>query len=201
MRASRRPPTVLSRRLSRPSLRLGTLVAGPAKASHDLIHVCVAACCAPIGLLLLVGALALAGCGTKTVSTTNANGQVSLQTVPNVHFAKTEFVLHMALAFGASSLHLQTPAKWGAAPTGPGRVKLLLKGAAAAVSPSASSRSAHAPRTSLLCRGGSLRSGVSSSHKANMCSCMVGGGPSKKVCLGHWRRHRRVSEHRASSHF
>jgi uncharacterized lipoprotein YajG len=38
-------------------------------------------------LLALVGALVLAGCGTKTVSSTNENGQVSTQTVPNVHFA------------------------------------------------------------------------------------------------------------------
>jgi hypothetical protein len=53
--------------------------------------------------VLLVGALALAGCGnaTKTVSSTGADGQVTTQTVPNVHFAKPKFVLHAGLASGA----------------------------------------------------------------------------------------------------
>ena len=85
-------------------------------------------------LLLLVGALVLAGCGTKTVSSTNTNGQVSTQTVPNVHFAKTKFVLHMGLAFGAIHRYIYKPLRNGALRRGaPGRVKVLLKGAAAAV--------------------------------------------------------------------
>jgi len=84
-------------------------------------------------LLLLVGTLVLAGCGTKTVSSTNANGQVSSQTVPNVHFAKTKFVLHMGLAFGAIHRYIYKPLRNGALRHGaPGRVKVLLKGAAAA---------------------------------------------------------------------
>ena len=85
-------------------------------------------------LLLLAGTLVLAGCGTKTVSSTNANGQVSTQTVPNVHFAKTKFVLHMGLAFGAIHRYIYKPLRNGALRRGaPGRVKVLLKGAAAAV--------------------------------------------------------------------
>ncbi len=85
-------------------------------------------------LLLLAGTLVLAGCGTKTVSSTNANGQVSTQTVPNVHFAKTKFVLHMGLAFGAIHRYIYKPLRNGALRRGaPGRVTVLLKGAAAAV--------------------------------------------------------------------
>lgn len=85
-------------------------------------------------LLLLAGTLVLAGCGTKTVSSTNANGHVSTQTVPNVHFAKTKFVLHMGLAFGAIHRYIYKPLRNGALRRGaPGRVKVLLKGAAAAV--------------------------------------------------------------------
>lgn len=85
-------------------------------------------------LLLLVGALGLAGCGTKTVTGTGANGQVTTQTVPNVHFAKTKFILHMGLAFGAIHRYIYKPLRNGALRSGaPGRVKVLLKGAAAAV--------------------------------------------------------------------
>jgi hypothetical protein len=87
-------------------------------------------------LVLLVGTLALAGCGnaTKTVSSTGANGQVTTQTVPNVHFAKTKFVLHAGLAFGAIHRYIYKPLRAGALHSGaPGRVKVLLKGAAAAI--------------------------------------------------------------------
>lgn len=87
-----------------------------------------------ITLLLLVGALGLTGCGTKTVSSTGANGQVATQTVPNVHFAKTKFVLHMGLAFGAIHRYIYSPLRNGALRHGaPGRVRVVLKGAAAAV--------------------------------------------------------------------
>jgi hypothetical protein len=85
-------------------------------------------------LLLLLGALVLAGCGTKTVSSTGSNGQVTTQTVPNVHFAKTKFLLHAGLAFGAIHRYIYKPLRAGALRSGaPGRVKVLLKGAAAAV--------------------------------------------------------------------
>jgi hypothetical protein len=87
-------------------------------------------------VVLLAGTLALAGCGsaTKTVSGTAANGQVTTQTVPNVHFANTKFVLHAGLAFGAIHRYIYTPLRAGALRSGaPGRVKVLLKGAAAAL--------------------------------------------------------------------
>lgn len=97
-------------------------------------------------LVLLVGAVALAGCGnaTKTVSSTGANGQVTTQTVPNVHFAKTKFVLHAGLAFGAIHRYIYKPLRDGALRSGaPGRVKVLLKGAAAAVFAAHELRLAH----------------------------------------------------------
>src|SRR5579862_4715383 len=52
---------------------------------------------------LACAALAGTGCGSskKTITETNAAGVVTTKTVPNVHFAKTKFVLHMGLAFGA----------------------------------------------------------------------------------------------------
>jgi hypothetical protein len=85
-------------------------------------------------LLLILGTLALAGCGTKTVSSTGSNGQVTTQTVPNVHFAKTKFLLHAGLAFGAIHRYIYKPLRNGALRRGArGRVKVLLKGAAAAV--------------------------------------------------------------------
>jgi hypothetical protein len=86
--------------------------------------------------LLLVATLALAGCGSasKTVSSTGANGQVTTQTVPDVHFAKTKFLLHTGLAFGAIHRYIYKPLHAGALRSGaPGRVRVLVKGAAAAV--------------------------------------------------------------------
>ncbi len=86
-----------------------------------------------VAIAILAGA---AGCGssTKTVSETAANGQVTTQTVPNIHFAKTKFVLHMGLAFGAFHRYIYKPLKAGAFKSGaPGRVKALVKAGAAAL--------------------------------------------------------------------
>jgi len=90
---------------------------------------------ASILVVLAIAAFA-AGCGssTKTVSETTANGQVTTQTVPNVHFAKTKFVIHVGLAFGAFHRYIYKPLKAGAFKSGaPGRVKALVKAAAAAI--------------------------------------------------------------------
>jgi hypothetical protein len=87
-------------------------------------------------VLLLVATVAVAGCGssTKIVSNAGSNGQVTTQTVPNVHFAKTKFLLHTGLAFGAIQRYIYKPLRAGALRRGaPGRIKVLLKGAAAAV--------------------------------------------------------------------
>jgi hypothetical protein len=85
-------------------------------------------------VLLLVATVAVAGCGssTKIVSSTGSNGQATTQTVPNVHFAKTRLLLHTGLAFGAIHRYIYKPLRAGALRSGaPGRIKVLLKGAAA----------------------------------------------------------------------
>jgi len=85
-------------------------------------------------LALGVAAFAGTGCGssTKTVTQTGANGQSTTRTVPNVHFAKTKFVLHAGLAFGAFHRYIYKPLKQGAFKRGtPGRLKALLKAGAA----------------------------------------------------------------------
>jgi hypothetical protein len=88
---------------------------------------------ATLAVLLVVG-LALAGCGTKTVSQTSANGAVTTETVPSVHFAKTKFVLHMGLAFGAFHRYIYDPYRAGAFRSGAsGRTKALVKAGAAAL--------------------------------------------------------------------
>jgi len=59
---------------------------------------------------------------------------VTSQTVPNVHFAKTKFLFHTSLALGAIHRYIYKPLRAGALKKGaPGRVKVLLKGAVAAV--------------------------------------------------------------------
>lgn len=85
-------------------------------------------------LILAALALASAGCGSKTVTTTNASGAVATTTVPNVHFAKTKFALHLGVAFGAFHRYIYKPFKAGAFKAGaPGRVQALLKAGAAAL--------------------------------------------------------------------
>jgi hypothetical protein len=88
----------------------------------------------PLLAVLLALVLATAGCGSKTVAVTSANGSVTTRTVPNVHFAKTKFVLHMGLAFGAFHRYVYKPYEAGAFSSGAqGRVKAFLKAASGAV--------------------------------------------------------------------
>jgi len=85
-------------------------------------------------LALLPGALVASGCGndTKTVSGTNASGQTTTRTVPDVKFAKTKFVLHTGLALGAFHRYIYKPWKAGKLRKGAdGRVAALAKAAAA----------------------------------------------------------------------
>jgi hypothetical protein len=87
-----------------------------------------------ITLVLVVFAGSAAGCGTKTVTQTGTNGAVTTKTVPNVHFAKTKFVLHMGLAFGAFHRYIYKPLKSGAFSSGArGRIKAILKAGTAAL--------------------------------------------------------------------
>lgn len=78
--------------------------------------------------------LTASGCGSKskTVTSTGANGQATTQTVPSVHFAKTKFVLHTGLAFGAFHRYIYKPFQAHSFKKGaPGRTKALVKAGAA----------------------------------------------------------------------
>ncbi len=88
----------------------------------------------PLAILLTLTAVALplAACGSKTVTTTGANGQVTTRKVPNVHFAKTKFVLHTGLAIGAFHRYIYKPAKAGTFKSGAnGRIRAFAKAGAA----------------------------------------------------------------------
>ena len=82
----------------------------------------------------LLAALVVAGCGndTKTVTTTNAQGKQVTQTVPDIKFAKTKFLLHSGLAFGAFHRYILKPYRAGSFTKGaPGRTKAIAKAGAA----------------------------------------------------------------------
>ena len=84
--------------------------------------------------VLVPAALVATGCGkdTKTVTATNASGQTTTRTVPDVKFAKTKFVLHSGLAIGAFRRYIYKPWKAGKLKKGAdGRVVALAKAAAA----------------------------------------------------------------------
>ena len=85
--------------------------------------------------LLAVLTLALAtGCGNKTkeVTQTGSNGQLTTASVPDVHFAKTKFILHTGIAFGAFHRYIYKPYRAGSFKKGaPGRTKALVKAAGA----------------------------------------------------------------------
>jgi hypothetical protein len=87
-----------------------------------------------IALTLAAVAVGATACGssTKTIAETSANGQVTSETVPSVHFAKTKFLVHMGLAFGAFHRYIYKPYKAGAFRSGAaGRIKALAKAGAA----------------------------------------------------------------------
>jgi hypothetical protein len=83
-------------------------------------------------VLVVICALSVAGLGcgndTKTVTDTLPNGQVTTQTVPDIHFAKTKFLLHSGLAFGAFHRYIYKPFKAGKFASGAdGRRTALIK--------------------------------------------------------------------------
>lgn len=81
-------------------------------------------------LLLAVLALVLSACGdeTKTVTEKGSSGEATTRTVPNVRFAKTKFLVHSGLAFGAFHRYILKPYKAGKLKKGaPGRTKALVK--------------------------------------------------------------------------
>jgi hypothetical protein len=61
--------------------------------------------------LLLVGVIALAGCGSSHSST--PAGSAGGNPAPAVHFAKTKFLLHAGLAFGVFHRYIYKPFKAG----------------------------------------------------------------------------------------
>jgi hypothetical protein len=94
----------------------------------------------PLTAVLLAAALVAAGLGlsacggdAKTVTGTNAAGQVTTRTVPDVKFAKTKFVLHSGLAIGAFNRWIYRPWRAGAFEQGAdGRTAALVKAGLAA---------------------------------------------------------------------
>lgn len=66
-------------------------------------------------VILALAVAAFAGCGddTKVVTDTLPNGKVTTQTVPDIHFAKTKFLLHSGLAFGAFHRYIYKPFREG----------------------------------------------------------------------------------------
>jgi hypothetical protein len=88
---------------------------------------------AALALVLVGAALAAFGCGSKQVTLTGANGQTTTETVKNIHFANTKFVLHMGLAFGAFHRYIYKPLRYGYLRSGsPHRIRTLAKAAVAA---------------------------------------------------------------------
>lgn len=92
----------------------------------------------PIAILsvfaLLTASVAVAACGndTKVVTSTTSDGTVSTRTVPDVKFAKAQFVLHTGLAIGAFKKWIYDPWKAGDFKEGaPKRKRTLAKAALA----------------------------------------------------------------------
>lgn len=85
-------------------------------------------------LAILATTVGLTACGdsTKVVTSTTSEGTVSTRTVPDVKFAKAQFVLHTGLAIGAFKRWIYDPWKAGAFKQGaPKRKRALAKAALA----------------------------------------------------------------------
>lgn len=88
-------------------------------------------------LILALGlgsGLAVAACGNKekVVTDTGKNGQTTVKTVADVHLAKTKFLLHAGLAYGAFHRYIQKPLKAGAFKSGSAKQKRTIAKAAVA---------------------------------------------------------------------
>jgi hypothetical protein len=65
-------------------------------------------------LLLLVATLALAGCGSSSSSSAAGSGSAgSTSSTPHITFAKTKFLIHAGLAFGAFHRYIYKPFRSG----------------------------------------------------------------------------------------
>jgi hypothetical protein len=60
-----------------------------------------------------VAAFALAGCGTSSSSSSAGGSAVGTSTSGSIHFAKTKFLLHAGLAFGAFHRYVYKPFRAG----------------------------------------------------------------------------------------
>jgi hypothetical protein len=107
-------------------------------------------------LLLLVASLAAAcGSSSKVATTTNSQGKTQLACTGKVRFAKTKFVLHAGLAFGAFHRYILKPYRAGALAKGaPGRTKALAKAGASALF---AYHELKVARTDAVCDGPRLR--------------------------------------------
>jgi hypothetical protein len=63
---------------------------------------------AAVAAILMIAVIALAGCGSSSSS-----GQSGTSSAPHVHFAKTKFLLHAGLAFGAFHRYIYKPFRSG----------------------------------------------------------------------------------------
>jgi hypothetical protein len=86
-----------------------------------------------VAILIVIATLILGGCGTKAVTMTGPGGQTTTETVKNIHFSNTKFLLHAGLAFGAFHRYILKPLRSGGFRAGaPHRVRTFVKAAAAA---------------------------------------------------------------------
>lgn len=88
-------------------------------------------------LILVLGlgsGLAVAACGNKekVVTDTGKDGQTTTKTVADVQFAKTKFLLHAGLAYGAFHRYIQKPLKAGTFKPGAAKRKRAIAKAAVA---------------------------------------------------------------------
>ena len=101
--------------------------------------------------------LTTVGCGgAKVTTTTNAQGQRVLTCAGHVRFAKTKFLLHSGLAFGAFHRYILKPYRAGSFKKGaPGRTKALAKAGAAGLF---AYHELKVARNNAICDGSALRS-------------------------------------------
>jgi hypothetical protein len=110
---------------------------------------------ASAALVALALAAAACGSGAKVATTTNPRGERTLTCAGRVHFAKTKFVLHAGLAFGAFHRYVLRPYRVGAFQPGrSGRTKALVKAGAAALF---AYHELKVARTDAVCDGAKLR--------------------------------------------
>ena len=120
---------------------------------------------AALAAVCALAAVTATGCGgAKVTTTTNAQGKTTLVCSGRVHFARTKFVLHAGLAFGAFHRYILKPYRAGTFRKGaPGRTKALVKAGAAALFAYHELKLA---RTDAVCDGPTLRRLASSLNGA-----------------------------------